>query len=77
LKPPKPDTYLVTFKPSATKGQARKVIYAPEANGTNYKAGENGMWRTDYESKVYTGKWNLTQLCYLEHQPEVLISFIF
>jgi hypothetical protein len=77
FKNPEPDTYLVTFKPSATKEQARKVIYAPEAKGTSYKTGENDMWRTDHESKVYAGKWNLTQLCYLEHRPEVFISFIF
>jgi hypothetical protein len=48
-----------------------KVIYSEEAKGTDFREGEGAMWRSDTWSKTYTGQWDFTQFCYLEHRPEV------
>jgi hypothetical protein len=48
-----------------------ELIYSPEAIGTNFRKEEERMWQSDAASKTYAGKWNFTQICYLEHRPEV------
>ena len=65
------DMFVATFKPHTTKEQGKKIVYSPEANGTNFKEAEDSMWEVLTDPKWYMGRWNFTQLCYLEHQPEV------
>jgi hypothetical protein len=48
-----------------------ELIYSPETIGTNFRREEERMWQSDAVSKTYAGKWNFTQICYLEHCPEV------
>jgi hypothetical protein len=64
--------YTVTFKPHVTEEQADRIMYSPEVrDGTEQK-----LWHVPalfLNLTIYLGRWNLTQLCYLEHQPEVCV----
>jgi hypothetical protein len=67
-------TYYVTLKPFVTKTQAENLLRSPEANGTKFTDLANKQWEIEMGLNFYTGHWNFTQLCYLEHLPEVKLS---
>jgi hypothetical protein len=62
--------HVVTFKPHIKEEQADRIMYSPElASGTEKKFWQVSLAWTNVS--FYVGRWKLTQLCYLEHQPEV------
>jgi hypothetical protein len=74
---PQPETYTegnftATFKTTTNREAGKQLIYSPEVKGTFFKEKEDTNWDSMFPS--YEGHWNLTQLCYLAHRPEVQVA---
>jgi hypothetical protein len=65
--------HVVTFKPHIKEKEADHIMYSPEmADGTTKKSWNAKL--TWNNVSFYLGRWSLTQLCYLEHRPEVCVT---
>jgi hypothetical protein len=62
--------FFAEIKSFVTREEAESLIYSPEMNGTSFVKHE-GQMRSSKERIIYEGRWNFTQVCDLEHRPEV------
>jgi hypothetical protein len=56
---------------NVTRKQAETLFDSPELNGTLFNDNEDMMWHPTSWGRSYSGKWNYSQVCYLQKRPEV------
>jgi hypothetical protein len=68
-----PGRFFAGIKSFVLREESERLFYSPEMNGTSFVRHEEKMWSGN-EPKTYEGQWNFTQVCNLEHRPEVNIA---
>jgi hypothetical protein len=67
-----PGRFYAGLKPFVTRKKAEDLFNSKEMIGTSFMKREDEMWSSGFLVS-YEGRWNYTQLCDLEHRPEVNI----
>jgi hypothetical protein len=65
------NTWHANLNWKATRKQAETLFDSPELNGTFFNDNEKMMWHPTSWGHSYSGKWNFSQVCYLQKRPEV------
>jgi hypothetical protein len=64
--------YIASLKPGVSRDQANDLFESNALKGSSKpKSLSDSVWNLDRMPKFFSGKWNYTQVCYLEKRPEV------